>query len=106
MAGRWSVICEGLASPLPVPAVAPEGFEVRLWEGFGGSIHELAEAMEIWGPSEAARVLLSCIGFVEEGIRGRRGTEGLLERLGLLRGAVQRCSPWPCTSSSRSLALS
>jgi hypothetical protein len=84
---EWARSGRPLAS-LPVPAVAPEGFEVRLWEGFGGSIHELADAMEVFGPSEAARVLLSCIGFVEEGLRGRRGTEGLLGRLRLLRGAV------------------
>jgi hypothetical protein len=44
--------------------------------------------MEVFGTSEAARVLLSCIGFVEEGVRGQRGTEGLLERLRLLGGAV------------------
>jgi hypothetical protein len=75
-------------APLPVPAVAPDGFEVRRWEGFGGSIHELADAMEIWGPSEAARVLLSCIGFVEGRVAGMEGAEGLRERLRLLRGAV------------------
>jgi hypothetical protein len=30
--------------------------------------------MEVFGTSEAARVLLSCIGFVERGVRGARGS--------------------------------
>jgi hypothetical protein len=50
-----------------------------------GWLRDLAEGIALLGPSEAARVLLSCIGFVEEGVAGLEGSEGLL---GLLRGAV------------------
>jgi hypothetical protein len=49
------------APTLPAPAKAPGDFLVRIGEGWGGPLHELADGMRVWerGPAAAAGVLLS-----------------------------------------------
>ncbi len=74
----------------PVPPAVPGEFVVRLGAGWGGSLHDLANGLAVWGqePEDAVGVLLSCFEFVEIEAGGVEECRDLLEGLGLLRGAV------------------
>ena len=72
---------------VPVPAVAPEDFDVRIGEGWGGSLHDLAGGLAEWRPGAGAAVelLLTWIEWVEV---ETRAFPDVMERRRLLRGAV------------------
>jgi len=71
----------------PVPSAVPEEFLVRLGQGWGGSLHELANGLaecEL-GAEAAVTMLLTWLQFVEIELKG---FDDLLEQLHLLRGAL------------------
>ncbi len=69
----------------PAPACVPGEFTVRLGEGWGGSLHDLADGLSEWelGPAAAVGLLLTWCEWVEVEI-GK--FPELLERVRLLRG--------------------
>ena len=71
----------------PVPSTVPGEFEIRLGEGWGGSLHELADGLAEFelGAEAAVGMLLTWCEFVEVELKG---FEDLLEQLRLLRGAL------------------
>ena len=71
----------------PVPAVAPGDFDVRIGEGWGGSLHDLAGELADWGhgPGAAVELLLTWCEWVEVEVRA---FPEVMERVRLLRGAV------------------
>ena len=71
----------------PVPPVIPGEFIVRLGEGWGGSIHDLADGLEEWelGAEAAVEMMLTWCEFVEIELKG---FDDLVEQLHLLRGAL------------------
>ncbi len=73
-----------------VPPAVPGEFVVKMGAGWGGPLHDLANALAVWGdgPVAAAWVLLGCLRFVEIEVEGVHECRDLLEGLGLLRGAV------------------
>jgi len=78
------------AETAPVPLTVPGEFLVHLGEGWGGSLHELADGLAVWmeGPEAAVGVLLGCLEFVRVEAEGMEECHDLLEGLELLRGAV------------------
>jgi hypothetical protein len=81
------VVSEKLNDVVPVPAKAPGEFTVRLGEGWGGSLHDLADGLSEWelGAEAAVGLLLTWLEWVEVEV-GR--FPDLVERVRLLRGAV------------------
>jgi hypothetical protein len=75
---------------IPVPVTVPGGFLVHLGEGWGGSLHELADGLAVWiiNPEAAVNALLGCFEFIQVEIEGIDESHDLLEGLELLRGAV------------------
>jgi len=73
---------------VPVPVTVPGEFLVHLGEGWGGSLHDLANGLAVWGqePEDAVEVLLSCLKFVE--IEAEGVEDSLVEGMRMLRGAV------------------
>jgi hypothetical protein len=71
----------------PVPACVPGEFTVRLGEGWGGSLHDLADGLSEWelGAEAAVGLLLTWLEWVEVEV-GR--FPDLVDSLHLLRGAV------------------
>jgi hypothetical protein len=71
----------------PVPPAVPGEFEVRLGEGWGGSLHELADGLAEFelGAEAAVGMFLSWLQFVEVELKG---FDDLLEQLYLFRGAL------------------
>ncbi len=71
----------------PVPLPVPGEFEVRLGEGWGGSLHDLADGLAKFelGAEAAVGMLLTWCEFVEIELKG---FDDLLEQLRLLRGAL------------------
>ena len=70
----------------PVPATVPGEFTVHLGEGWGGSMHDLADGLAEFelGTEAAVGMLLTWCEFVEVELKG---FDDLLEQLRLLRGA-------------------
>ena len=71
----------------PVPLAVPGEFLVKLGQGWGGSLHELANGLaecEL-GAEAAVTMLLTWLQFVEIELKG---FDDLLEQLHLLRGAL------------------
>ena len=75
---------------VPVPVTIPGEFLVYLGEGWGGSLHGLADGLTVWqeGPEAAVNALLGCLEFIQVEIEGIDECHDLLEGLELLRGAV------------------
>ena len=71
----------------PVPSAIPGEFTVRLGEGWGGSLHDLADGLAEFelGAEAAVGMFLTWLEFVEVELKG---FEDLLEQLRLLRGAL------------------
>ena len=71
----------------PKPSVIPGEFIVRLGEGWGGSLHDLADVLAEYelGAEAAVTMLLTWLQFVEIELEG---FDDLLEQLHLLRGAL------------------
>ena len=71
----------------PVPPVIPGEFVVRLGEGWGGGLHDLANGLAEWelGAEAAVEMMLTWCEFVEIELKG---FDDLLEQLHLLRGAL------------------
>jgi hypothetical protein len=63
---------------------------VRIGEGWGGTLHDLANGLKVWerGPAAAAGVLLSWCEFVVYEVKGREEGRGTMRRMEMLRGAV------------------
>jgi hypothetical protein len=63
---------------------------VRMGEGWGGTLHDLANGLKVWelGPAAAAGVLLSWCEFVVYEVEGREEGRGTMRRMEMLRGAV------------------
>jgi hypothetical protein len=80
-----STCMENEAGPMPV--AVPEEFLVRLGQGWGGSLHDLADGLaeHELGAEAAVRMFLSWLQFVEVELKG---FDDLLEQLRLLRGAL------------------
>ena len=80
-------VSETVNDVTPVPAVAPGDFDVRIGEGWGGSLHDLADGLCEWelGPEAAVGLLLTWLEWVEVEI-GK--FPDLVDSLHLLRGAV------------------
>jgi len=78
-------VSETVNDVTPVPAVAPGDFDVRIGEGWGGSLHDLTGELAEWGhgPGAAVELLLTWCEWVEVG-----AFPDLMERMRLLRGAV------------------
>ncbi len=78
------------AETVPVPPTVPGEFLVHLGQGWGGSLHTLADGLAVWmdGPEVAVGVLLGCLEFIQIEIEGVVECRDLLEGLELLRGAV------------------
>ncbi len=70
----------------PVPPAVPGVFVVRLGEGWGRELHELANALAVWRDGDAVEVLLSALEFVEIEAEGVEAS--LVEGMRRLRGAV------------------
>jgi hypothetical protein len=84
-------VCEVTREVLmPVPPAVPDEFAVRLGEGWGGSLHDLANGLINFelGMEAAVVNLLSWIRFVEYEIEGIEECQRLHENLRMLRGAV------------------
>ena len=75
---------------VPVPKAVPGEFLVHLGEGWGGSLHGLADGLAVWqeGPEAAVNALLGCLEFIWIEAEGIEECRDLLEGLRLLRGAV------------------
>jgi len=71
----------------PVPLAVPGEFLVKLGQGWGGSMHDLADGLAGFelGAEAAVGMFLSWLQFVEIELKG---FEDLLEQLHLLRGAL------------------
>ena len=71
----------------PVPSVIPDEFTVRLGEGWGGGLHDLADGLAEYelGAEAAVAIMLTWCQFVEIELKG---FDDLLEQLRLLRGAL------------------
>jgi len=71
----------------PVPTIVPGEFTVRLGEGWGGSLHDLADELAKWelGAEAAVEMMLTWCQFVEVELKG---FDDLLEQLRLLRGTL------------------
>ena len=71
----------------PVPPAVPGEFEVRLGQGWGGALHDLADGLAEWelGAEAAVAMMLTWCEFVEVELKG---FDDLLEQLRLLRGAL------------------
>ena len=71
----------------PVPPAVPGEFLVRLGQGWGGSLHDLADGLTEWelGAEAAVEMMLTWMTFVEVELEG---FDDLLEQLRLLRGAL------------------
>ena len=71
----------------PVPPAVPGEFLVRLGQGWGGSLHDLADGLAEFelGSEAAVRMFLTWLQFVEVELKG---FDDLLEQLHLLRGAL------------------
>ena len=71
----------------PVPLTVPGEFVIRLGEGWGGTLHDLADGLAEFelGAEAAVTMLLTWLQFVEVELRG---FDDLLEELHLLRGAL------------------
>jgi len=71
----------------PVPQVVPGGFVVKLGQGWGGSLHDLANGLAEWelGAEAVIGMFLTWCEFVEIELKG---FDDLLEQLRLLRGAL------------------
>jgi len=71
----------------PVPAAVPGEFLVKLGQGWGGSLHDLADGLSEWelGAEDTVSVLLTWLQFVEVELKG---FDDPLEQLHLLRGAL------------------
>ena len=88
--GNRGVRAEG-ASVIPVshpsPMTMPGEFTVRLGEGWGGGLHDLADGLARFelGADAAVKMMLTWMIFVEVELRG---FDDLLEQLRLLRGAL------------------
>ena len=56
----------------PVPSAVPEEFLVRLGQGWGGSLHDLADGLEEWelGAEAAVEMMLTWCQFVEVELKG------------------------------------
>jgi hypothetical protein len=80
-------VSEKMDESMPVPASVPGEFTVRLGEGWGGSLHDLADGLNEWelGAEAAVGLLLSWLEWVEVEV-GR--FPDLMDSLHLLRGAV------------------
>jgi len=80
-----SVCMENEAGPVP-PAV-PGEFLVRLGQGWGSSLHDLADGLSEWelGAEAAVGMMLTWMTFIEIELKG---FDDLLEQLHLLRGAL------------------
>jgi len=61
---------------------------VRLGDGWGGPLHNLARELDRLGAEAAAAGLLTWIEFVEVEVQGLEGLDDLIEGLRWLRGAV------------------
>ena len=71
----------------PMPATVPGEFEVKLGQGWGGSLHDLADGLAEFelGAEAAVAMMLTWCQFVEIELEG---FDDLLEQLRLLRGAL------------------
>jgi len=71
----------------PIPPIIPGEFVVRLGEGWGGSLHDLADGLAEFelGAEAAVEMFLTLLAFVEVELKG---FDDLLEQLHLLRGAL------------------
>ena len=71
----------------PMPPAIPGEFVVRLDEGWGGSLHDLADSLAEFelGAEAAVEMMLTWLTFVEVELKG---FDDLLEQLRLLRGAL------------------
>ena len=80
-----SVCMENETGPMPV--AVPGEFLVILGQGWGGSLHDLADGLAEFelGAEAAVTVLLTWFEFVEIELKG---LDDLIEQLRLLRGAL------------------
>jgi hypothetical protein len=71
----------------PIPVVIPGKFVVRLGEGWGGALHDLADGLAVYelGAEAAICMFLTWLEFVEVELKG---FDDLIEQLRLLRGAL------------------
>ena len=71
----------------PVPMAVPGEFLVRLGEGWGRSLHDLADGLAEFelGAEAAVEMMLTWCEFVEIELKG---FDDLLQQLRLLRGAL------------------
>ena len=71
----------------PIPPIIPGEFVVRLGEGWGGGLHDLADGLAEYelGAEAAVEMMLTLLTFVEIELKG---FDDLLERLRLLRGVL------------------
>ena len=85
-----SEITNEAEAKVPVPVTVPGEFLVHLGEGWGGSLHGLADGLAVWqeGPEAAVNALLGCLEFIRLEAEGIDECRNLLEGLELLRGAV------------------
>ncbi len=81
------IVNEKMDDVMPVPSRVPGEFTVRLGEGWGGSLHDLASGLCEWelGSAGAVGMLLSWLEWVEVEIGA---FPDLVDSLHLLRGAV------------------
>ena len=80
-------VSQTMKDAVPVPACVPGEFVVRLGEGWGGSLHDLAGGLSGCGlgAGRAVGMMLTWLEFVEAEVGA---SEDLVESLRLLRGAV------------------
>ena len=79
--------CRVITPGAPVPPSVPKEFVVRLGNGWGASLHDLANGLaewELWAEA-AVEIMLTWLTFVEVELKG---FDDLLEQLRLLRGAL------------------
>ncbi len=72
----------------PIPPMVPGEFVVHLGEGWGGPLHDLANALAVWRDGDAVKVLLSALEFVRVEVEDVEECRDLVDGLRLLRGAV------------------
>ena len=79
--------CGTVTPGAPVPPSVPKEFVVRLGNGWGGGLHDLADGLAEWelGAEAAVEMMLTWMTFVEIELKG---FDDLLEQLRLLRGAL------------------
>ena len=71
----------------PVPPAVPGEFLVKLGQGWGGNLQDLASGLAEWelGAEAAVEMMLTLLAFIEVELKG---LNDLLGQLRLLRGAL------------------